>query len=90
MPLLHKYKKLFKSKFRASNTLLDRAEYAITRTEHFSSLPKHLATVAYFSLQQKQFALQLRGPGQAPLCLSLSYFSLVAPMDEGVLFCKVC
>jgi hypothetical protein len=36
--LLHKCKRMIKSKFRASNTLLSSAEYAITRKEHFSFL----------------------------------------------------
>ncbi len=31
------------------------------------------------SAAKTQCALQLRGPGQAPRCLSLSYFSLVCP-----------
>jgi hypothetical protein len=36
--LLNKCKKMIKSKFRASYTLLNSAEYAITRKESFSSL----------------------------------------------------
>jgi hypothetical protein len=34
---------MIKSKFRASNALINRAKYAITRREHLVSLPKHLA-----------------------------------------------
>jgi hypothetical protein len=34
--LLNKYKKIIKNKVRPSNTLSHRAEYAITRKEHFS------------------------------------------------------
>jgi hypothetical protein len=36
--LLHKHKNI-KNKFRASNTLLNSAEYAITRKEHLVPLP---------------------------------------------------
>jgi hypothetical protein len=36
--LLHKYKQMVESKFRASNTLFNSAQYAITRKEHFSFL----------------------------------------------------
>jgi hypothetical protein len=36
--LLPKYKIMIKSKFRASNTLLNSAEHAKTRKEHFSFL----------------------------------------------------
>ncbi len=36
--LLYIYKRMIKSKFGASNTLLNSAEYAITRKEHFSFL----------------------------------------------------
>jgi hypothetical protein len=32
------FKKIIKSKFRASNTLLKSAQYAITKKEHFSFL----------------------------------------------------
>ncbi len=43
--LLHKYKIMIKSKFRSSNTLLNCAEYAITRKQHFfpclNILPGH-------------------------------------------------
>jgi hypothetical protein len=34
----YKYKRMIKSKLRASNTLLTSAKYAITRKEHFSFL----------------------------------------------------
>jgi hypothetical protein len=37
--LLQKYKIMNKSKFRASNTLLNSAEYAILRKEHFFLFP---------------------------------------------------
>jgi hypothetical protein len=36
--LLHKDKRMIKSKFRASNTFLNSTEYAITRKEYFSFL----------------------------------------------------
>jgi|688.fasta_scaffold1737661_1 hypothetical protein len=36
--LLHKYKRMIKSKFTTSNALLNSAEYAIKRKEHFSFL----------------------------------------------------
>jgi hypothetical protein len=36
--VLNKYKRMIRGKFRASNTLLNSAEYAITRQEHFSFL----------------------------------------------------
>ncbi len=35
--MLHKYKRTIKSKFSASNTLLNISEYAIIRKDHFSS-----------------------------------------------------
>ncbi len=37
------YKRMIKSKFRASNTLLNSAKYVITRKSILVSLPKHLA-----------------------------------------------
>jgi hypothetical protein len=53
--LIHKFKRMFKSKFRASNTLFNSAEYAITRKVHCTvvSLPKHLART------QQQWHLQI-------------------------------
>jgi hypothetical protein len=42
--LLNMYKGMITSNFRASNTLLNSAEYAITRKELLVSLPKYLAT----------------------------------------------
>ncbi len=41
--LLHKCKRIIKSNFRASNTLLNIAEYAITMKDNLVSLHKHLA-----------------------------------------------
>jgi hypothetical protein len=62
--------KSFVSKFRASNTSLNRAEYALTRKEHFST-----TTLIYPNPPSpaKRRALLLRGPNQTPCCLSLSY-----------------
>jgi hypothetical protein len=39
--------KIKKNKFKASNTLLNRAECCITRKEYFTFLSKNLATVMY-------------------------------------------
>jgi len=36
--LQHNYKRMIKSKFRDSNTILNSTEYAITRKDHFSFL----------------------------------------------------
>jgi len=84
---------MIKSKERASNTLLYSAEYAIRKKEHFSFL-KHLArtqqrwrTQILPLQQQNQCALQLRGPSQAPRCLSLSYFSLEREMSRKDFYC---
>jgi hypothetical protein len=68
--LLLKYKIISKSKFRASNTLLNSAEYATKRKVHFSFLAKtscqDTATVTYPdppSQAKYQCALRLKGPG---------------------------
>ncbi len=49
--LLYKYKRISKSKFTASNTLWNSAEYLITRKKHFSLLDQtsclYTATVTY-------------------------------------------
>jgi hypothetical protein len=67
--LLHMCKKVNNVKFTASNTLLNSAEYAIKRKEHFSFLAEtscqDTATVTYPdppSPAQYQCTLQLRGP----------------------------
>ncbi len=72
---------MIKSKIRASNTLLNSAEYAITRKEQFSFLScQDTGTLTYPdppSPAKYQCASQLRGPGEDFLFLSQSYFSIL-------------
>jgi hypothetical protein len=85
--------KNYQNKFRALNTLLNIAEYAITRKEHFSFLAKAHSTVTYPNppspAKNQYAALKLRVPGQATRCLSLSYFSLGRTLEKWMLVSKI-
>jgi hypothetical protein len=72
--LLHYYKKIIKSKFRSSNSLLNSAEYAIEGKIILVSLPKHLARTRQQCTQilpvQQKYIVVRPGPS-LPLSVSL-------------------